>query len=397
MQENQPPQSLRTILLFVALMLPLPAIWAQPAKRRTTPAPPAAAFEQVGQRAAAARQADKLDEALRLYQQGVHQKPSWVEGWWALGTIYYQLDRYTEGRAAFQRLVALEPKGGVGWAFLGLCEYQCRDYANALLHLQRARELGLGASAEIASVAKYHTAILLNKFAQFEMAFTVLSEVAKAQKESPALLEVFGLTMLRMAYLPTEIPADQREVVSKMGRAAWLGAAARRTEAQQEYGELLAAFPRTPNVHYAYGVFLLRDAPDEAIEAFKKEIELVPTHVFARLQIAFEAIKRNEHATGLPYAEAAVKLAPDLFATHNALGRILLEVGQTARAIQELELGVKQAPTSPEMHFALARAYAKAGRKADADRARADFMRLDKIRRAGKENMVGDKPETKPE
>ncbi|MFN7930738.1 MAG: tetratricopeptide repeat protein [Blastocatellia bacterium] len=385
---------INALLTLGLLTLSLSAVWAQPAKRRA--ATPSAAFEQLVQRATAARQADKLDEAVRLYQQGLKQKPTWVEGWWALGTIYYQLDRYTEGRAAFQRLVVLEPKSGVGWAFLGLCEYQCREYPNALAHLQRARELGLGASEEIAAVARYHAAILLNKFEQFELAFAVLTEIAKTQKESPALIEAFGLTMLRMAYLPAEIPADKREIVIKTGRAAWLGAADQRPAAQQEYSELLAAFPRTPNVHYAYGVFLLRDAPDEAMQEFKKEIEISPDHIFARLQIAFEAIKRNDHAAGLPYAEEAVKRAPNLFAAHNALGRILLETGQTERAIRELEIGVKQAPDSPEMYFALARAYSKAGRKAEADRARAEFMRLDKIRRAGKENMVGDKPEAKP-
>ena len=80
---------------------------------------------------------------------------------------------------------------------------------------------------------------------------------------------------------------------------------------------------------------------------------------------------------------------------HNALGRILLETGQTERAIKELEIGVKQAPDSPEMFFALARAYSKAGRKADADRARAEFMRMDKIRRAKKESYVGDPTEEK--
>jgi hypothetical protein len=39
------------------------------------------------------------------------------------------------------------------------------------------------------------------------------------------------------------------------------------------------------------------------------------------------------------------------------------------------------APRIPEVHIALARAYAKAGRKADADRANAAFRTLDEARR----------------
>ncbi len=378
----------------ILLLLTGTSAFAQAPQRRTAQA----AFELLTQRAEAARQADKLDDAIKLYQQAIRQKPTWVEGWWVLGTMYYQLDRYDEGRNAFRRLVVLEPKGGIGWAFLGLCEFQLKDYANALLHLQRGRDAGLGSNEEIARVARYHAAILLTRFEQFELAFSVLQELAKGQSESPTVFEACGLMMLRLAYLPGETPAEKREVVLKTGRAAFYLLADRRQEAAREFQELVAAFPNTPDVHYAYGIFFLRDSPDEALREFKQELQLSPQHVFARLQIAFESLKRNDAATGLSYAEEAVKLAPNLFAAHNALGRILFELGQTERAIKELETGVKQAPDSPEMYFALARAYSKAGRKVEADRTRTEFMRLDKIRRARKESFVGDKPapETKP-
>lgn len=380
-------------LLCAVILLASTAV-AQPAKRRPSTVTPSS-FEQLASRAAEARQAEKLDDAIRLYQQAVKQKPNWLEGWWSLGTIYYQLDRYAEGRDAFKRLVLLEPKGGVGWAFLGLCEYQLKEYPNALSHLLRGRELGLGGNDEIAAVAFYHTGILLNRTAQFELAYAVLSQAAKLQGESPALFEAFGLALLRLSFLPTETPPSKREVVLKTGRAGFYMAAEQRTRAAQEFSQLLAAFPNEINVNYAHGIFLMRDSPDEALLAFKKELQLSPQHVFARLQMAFEYIKRNEPANGLVYAEEAVKMAPELFAAHNALGRILLETGQTERAIKELEIGARQAPDSPEMYFALARAYSKAGRKTEADRARAEFMRLDKLRRANKESLVGETPDEK--
>lgn len=246
-------------LLFLAA-ISLSPVWAQAAKRRpiTTSSP---SFEQLTKRADEARQADKLDEAIKLYQQALRQKPNGVEGWWALGTIFYQLDRYAEGRDAFERLVTLEPKGGVGWAFLGLCEFQSKDYGNALPHLLRGRELGVGKDTEIAAVALYHTGILLNRAEQFELAFAVLSQVARLQGESPALFQAIGLTLLRLSYLPTETPPAQREVVLKTGRAGFYMAADQRTQAAQEFSELLAAFPKEPNVHYAHGIFLMRDSP----------------------------------------------------------------------------------------------------------------------------------------
>ena len=74
-------------------------------------------------------------------------------------------------------------------------------------------------------------------------------------------------------------------------------------------------------------------------------------------------------------------LAPGLFAAHNALGRALVERGEIERGTSELETAARLAPDSPEMHFSLARAYAKAGRKEDAEKERATFAELERKRR----------------
>jgi predicted Zn-dependent protease len=73
-------------------------------------------------------------------------------------------------------------------------------------------------------------------------------------------------------------------------------------------------------------------------------------------------------------------------------------VGETNRAIEELEGAAKLAPDSPETIYALARAYTRAGRKQDADRARAEFDRLDKVRRGLREGhgADGEAPLKKP-
>ena len=94
------------------------------------------------------------------------------------------------------------------------------------------------------------------------------------------------------------------------------------------------------------------------------------------VQMAFEYLKRDELSTALPFAEKAVQLTPNMFPARNVLGRILLDLGEVERAIKELEEGARLAPSSPEMHFALARAYTRVGRKADATRERELFKRL---------------------
>jgi len=75
-------------------------------------------------------------------------------------------------------------------------------------------------------------------------------------------------------------------------------------------------------------------------------------------------------------AEEAVKAAPELFAGHLVLGRILLRLGEVDRAVAELETAAKQAPQSVMVRTALLNAYNKAGRKTDAAREQDVFRRL---------------------
>ena len=351
-------------------------------------------FTALAKRADEAREANRLEEASALYLQALRLKPAWKEGWWYVGAMFYERDRHAEAREAFLKFVAIDPKFGPALAMLGLCEFQLRQYEPALIHLRQGNLLGVGDNLELRLVTRYHEAILHNRFEQFELAYDVMARLINEQPETPDMVFALGLTMLRMAYLPQDVPADKREIVFKAGRAAYYLNTKRQQEAAQEFKELVENYPDSPGAHYAYGVFLLRDTPEAAIEEFRRELRIDPKHVAARLQIAFEMIKQSRHAEGLPYAEEAVKLAPDLFATHNALGRILLETGEIERAVKELETAVSLAPDSPEMYFALVRAYNRAGRPKDAERARAEFLRLGKIRQAQREGGAASSVET---
>ena len=102
------------------------------------------------------------------------------------------------------------------------------------------------------------------------------------------------------------------------------------------------------------------------------------------LQIAFEYLKRSDWDAARPWATKIVELEPRDFAGRRALGQVLLETGDTAGAIEQLETGVRLAPDSPSMRFMLARAYQKGDRAADAERERAEFLRLERLVRSRK-------------
>jgi predicted Zn-dependent protease len=284
---------------------------------------------------------------------------------------------------------------------LGLCEYQTREYDRAVNSLLRARTLGMAGNREIESVVRYHAALLYTRFEQFEVAFDILTEFVREGRESPKIIEAFGTAMMRLPFLPHELPSDKRELALIAGRAGFDMAARRRDAARKSFDELLARYPDAPNVHYVRGVFMLNQDSDAAIEEFRSELKNSPSHVPSLLQMAFEYLKRNESETALPLAEKAAQLAPMMYPARNVLGRALLELGQVERAIKELEEGARLAPNVPEMYYALARAYTRAGRRQDAARARETFQRLEKLRNAQRtgaqtENGIEDPPKIKP-
>jgi tetratricopeptide (TPR) repeat protein len=365
-----------------------------PTPKAAAPAARGPSFDQLAKKAAQAKEAGQLDDAIQYYGQAVAMRPSWIEGHWALGTLLYDLDRYPEARDHFRRVVQAEPNNGLALALKALCEVQLKNYERALGELQQARALGIP-SPEVLSAASYQAATLLNRFERYEAAFEILREYSLQEKDSPGVIEAFGLSVLRLPYLPAEAPPEKREMILMAGRAGFQMAKGRRSSiGRMTFEELVARYPTAPNVHYAYGTFLLPEEPDAALEEFRRELRTSPSHYHAMLHIAYELLKRGNYQEALPLAEKAVELAPSFFPAHNALGRALLEAGQTERAIEELEAGVKLAPDNPELRFALARAYQRAGRNEDATRERAEFLKLDRATRAARSGpqSVGGKP-----
>lgn len=379
---------------LAAAQTPPPATPSRPRPTRpATAKPPAepAGFAAIEKEAAAAREAGDLEKALDLYKKGLALRPEWQEGLFGLGTAAYDLERHAEANDAFRRLLARDPSSGITWVLKGLSSFKLKSYDDALAELLQARQRGVTSGKEIAEAARYHTAILLTRIEEYEQALAILSDFGLEGNDSPRIVEAMGLATLRVPMLPDDLPGTRRELVMLAGRAQYFQNARQLTAAKNAFETLTSRYPDTPNVHYAYGVMLAGEEPDQAIERFKRELRVTPTHVLAKIQIAFAHIKRSEYAEAKPWAEQAVQEAPNQFVAYNALGQVQLALEDVDGAIRSLETAVKLAPDSPPMHFALARAYRAAKRTADADRAQAEFTRLDRLvrqRRTG-ENSVG--------
>ena len=362
----------RTVYLIAFLEL-LSAAGQKP------PAAPFGAFDRVSKQAAQAREQNRIQDAIGLYRQAVKLRPSWPEGWWFLGELLYDQDKYPEARDVLRRLVSLDHKTGPGFALLGLCEYETKEYARALDHINQARRLGLGEDPQARRVVLYHAVLLLTRFQQYESALQVLEKVVRAGDAGPAVIEAAGLAGLHRPILPEDLPPGDKDLVAQAGRAVCAVSGHRPADAQKYFAELLASYPKAPNVHYLYGSFLLGSDADGGLREFQKELEVNPKSAEALATIALEYEKRGEPEKAIPYAQRAVAADPQFFAAHGVLGRLLANTGEVEKGIKELEIARQQAPDSYQVRFSLAAAYAIAGRKSDAARERAEFLRLKQL------------------
>ncbi len=293
----------------------------------------------------------------------------------------YRAGRYAEARDVLRRVVALAPRTAAGWAMLGLSEFGTHEYWRALTHLRRSLSLGLETPEDLLWNVRFHTAILLTRFERFDDGSDLLSFFGPPRRRSEDVVDAMGLAALRRPYLPSEMPAADREMVRLAGSGAWEVAAQHEPDAAKWYRELVSRYPDEPNAHYVYGAYLAKQNQAGAVAELKRTLELAPDHVPARVRLALDYLEHGEPDAALPYAREAMALSPKSFVTHLALGRALVEKDQLADGIRELEAARDLAPYLAHLRWSLATAYRRAGRNEDAERESAEFRKLEAKKR----------------
>ena len=137
---------------------------------------------------------------------------------WQQAMSDYASRRYPEAIGALKKWVEAKPGDGTAWAVMGLAEFELRDYDNALIHLQRGQQLGVGASAQAIELAKYRLGSLLIRKGQFEMATDLLGPLAGQPPLASEIQFALGLALLRIPSLPDDVDSDRHSLVRASGR-----------------------------------------------------------------------------------------------------------------------------------------------------------------------------------
>jgi len=355
-------------------------------------------FSDLAARANAARDANQLTEARSLYRRALALDPRWAEGWWSLGTIAYDANSYADAARSFAKLVSLQPDSGSAHVMLGLCEFELGQDDAALASLQQGQRLGVSSEEQLRPVVLYHEGILLQRKGRFESAEEVLGQLCRQSPYPPEVQLAIGAIALRNS--SRQLPADgtpDNQVMRQVGDAACLGIQRQYQVSGEQFDAILKARPDYPGIHSAYGKMLLNaNDTDGAVKQFQAELALNPNDANSLLRIA-SAKYRIDSAGGLPYAEKAVKLDPNLPLGHYLLGLLLLDTDNYTSAVPELEIAQKAFPDQPKVYFALASAYSRAGRTADAARARQKVVELNKAQQALQKSDDPSLPEARPQ
>lgn len=144
-------------------------------------------------------------------------------------------------------------------------------------------------------------------------------------------------------------------------------------EAIRMYHKILEKHPDTPGIHYRLGRLLMQGGHTDATRAaaqkeFQAELKVVPHSAATEFMLGDLAWESQNVPEAIRHFSLATKYDVGFSESFLGLGVALNAAGKYAKAIPPLEKYVKAEPGDPAGHYQLAIAYARTGRKKDANR-----------------------------
>lgn len=166
------------------------------------------------------------------------------------------------------------------------------------------------------------------------------------------------------ATAPTSPQAEQLEAEAFESHNDWDGAAA-------EYRKILEQDPQRHGIHYQLGRILLLKSPpdpDNAKKEFEEELKVDPNSASTEFMLGETARQGGQWDEAIARFSKAAEFDVGFDEAYLALGMSLNSAGKFTEAVTPLEIYVKRQPGDPAGHYQLATAYARTGRKQQADK-----------------------------
>lgn len=128
--------------------------------------------------------------------------------------------------------------------------------------------------------------------------------------------------------------------------------AGRGPEAVQRAQAIVSTAPGDPDAHFTLGLAQTEQDVTQAIETFRRVIEMSPRHVLARYNLALVLKRMDRMTDAVDELTAAIRIEPRPEA-HYTLGVIHWQRGNLSGAIDALRAAVALAPQYADAHYTL--------------------------------------------
>jgi len=289
-------------------------------------------------------QGGRFDRAAEFCEQAAAIDPELPQVQYSLGVAYFNAQRFDKAAAALSRALAADPNHATVRRMLAIASVELEDYRRAAALLaddpDRDRDPSL----------QYVYGLALVRGDRAAEAEAIFTRLLTDHADTAELSVVLGHAYAQQGNYEAAVEALQRALQLK---------------------------PDVADANNALGLIYLKQGKlPEAETALRAELATHPAAVKARERLAtvLDLLGRTDQAAVELRTVLAAK--PDFANAQYLLGKILLGRGDTEQAIGHLEVAAQLAPDEANTRYQLARAYQKAGRSADAEKAFDAYQRL---------------------
>jgi predicted Zn-dependent protease len=226
--------------------------------------------------------------------------------------------------------------------------------------------------------ARFTLGLLLLRAEEFDRASADLHAAQELLGDSERMQIAMGSVLLRRAAIPTNA---NDPLARDAGKIESMLLDSRYDEAFPAFRALLTRYPKTPYLHYAFGTALMALSEfDDAAAQMKAEQVNSPDSALPYEGLASIALRQHRPSDAVENARLAIARSSNAAEPHYLLGRALLESAvDIPGAVKELQQAAQLDPNSPEVHYSLAKAYARESDSTKAEQERAIFTRLNEL------------------
>lgn len=275
--------------------------------------------------------------AVEHFRSAVEWDPSLAGASYNLGLALYKVERFKEAIPALESATTSDPANLTARHLLGMSYFAAEDYKKASPILSQSL------AAKPDNVGLYYTLSLsLIKEGRVSEANSVIQRMLATAGDSPQVRLLLG-----QAYYAQN---EEAKALEELRKAAEMDR-------------------RLPMAHFYSGMIYIKMGRfDDAAREFEAEIAINPRDHQAIYHLGFVLLANGQTQRGLRLMRDVIALRPDFADARFEIGKVLLQQGDIKGAIENLEAALHLGPEKPHIHYQLGRAYAAAGRKADAER-----------------------------